>query len=230
MADRSSTRALTTEDDLFDSDSDVNVNSDGSEDDAIETAHAAVPVPTIETAHAAVPVPTPNSAKHALPSPSPTASKKSCSSSLSSRPTSVRKPKAQQSGVGQNQSDLIGLKHEQLTYEKQYRQMEMNFRDREVLLREEEITMNAKLRDREILVREEEMATNAKLRDREILVREEEMNMNAKLIQANVNKVNQETALAVMNMKVTQLLKRKELMDAGVSQEEIDIVLPLHYH
>jgi hypothetical protein len=74
------------------------------------------------------------------------------------------------------------------------------------------------------------MATNAKLRDREILVREEEMNMNAKLIQANVNKVNQETALAVMNMKVTQLLKRKELMDAGVSQEEIDIVLPLHYH
>jgi hypothetical protein len=104
MADRSSTRAPTTEDDLFDSDSDVNVNSDGSEDNTIETAHAAVPVPT------------PNSAKHALPSPSPTASKKSCSSSSSSRPTSVRKPKAQQSGVGQNQSDLIGLKHEQLTY------------------------------------------------------------------------------------------------------------------
>jgi hypothetical protein len=65
MADRSSTRALTTEDDLFDSDSDVNVNSDGSEDDSIETAHASVLVPT------------PNSAKHALPSPSPTASKKS---------------------------------------------------------------------------------------------------------------------------------------------------------
>jgi hypothetical protein len=108
--------------------------------------------------------------------------------------------------------------------------MEMNFRDREVFLREEEITMNAKLQDREVLLREEEMATHAKLRDREILVREEEMNMNAKLIQANVNKVNQETALAVMNMKVTQLLKRKELIDAGVSQEEIDTVLSLHYH
>ena len=76
-------------------------------------------------------------------------------------------------------------------------------------------------------------ALEAKQRHREIFVREKEANARAKeaesklcLDNATVKKVEAETRIIDIEAKAQFLLKRKQLLDAGITKEDIERMLP----
>jgi hypothetical protein len=66
------------------------------------------------------------------------------------------------------------------------------------------------------------------MKEREITTREKELQSRLKLEEMQTMKIKEEVEMSKLNWKAQMLLKRKELLDKGISKEEVDAVFPLN--
>ena len=107
--------------------------------------------------------------------------------------------------IAEQKKEALELKRKQVLFDEEYRKIEANNRSREITAREKEVSVMSKQSEAECQRIEE---------DRQCIAEDRKS-------------IETERQRAVMELKVATLMKRKELLDAGISQSDIDTALPL---